>query len=181
MMKLVFNAWLIVLLALAGCASTPTAQMDFDPGFDFTGVRNIAIQPIDRSVATTVIVSDMQVSRINEALAAELQRKGYQVVDNNADADMLLTWHLITQERMDVRSYNTSIRYNCWNCSGGSNLRVTQFTQGTFIVDLIDPQRLQSVWRSTFESRLRDQPDPERAAENRRAAAEAIFAEFPPG
>jgi hypothetical protein len=80
---------------------------------------------------------------------------------------------------MDVRTYNTSIRYNCWNC--GSNIRVTQFTQGTFIVDLIDPRRLQSVWRSVFESRLRDQPDPERAAENRRTAAQAIFAEFPPG
>jgi hypothetical protein len=101
------------------------------------------------------------------------------VVDNNADADLLLAWHLITQERMDVRSYNTSIRYNCWNC--GSDIRVTQFTQGTFIVDLIDPARLQSVWRSVFESRLRDQPDPERAAENRRVAAQAIFAEFPPG
>jgi hypothetical protein len=47
-------------------------------------------------------------------------------------------------------------------------------------VDLIDPERLQSVWRSTFESRMRDQPDPARAEENRRSAAEAIFAQFPP-
>lgn len=179
MAKVFLAWWAACLLILAGCASTPTAQMDFDPGFDFSGVKTIAIQPIDRSVASTVIVSDMQVSRINEALTAELGRRGYQVVDNNADADLLLTWHLITQERMDVRTYNTSIRYNCWNC--GSDIRVTQFTQGTFIVDLIDPRRLQSVWRSVFESRLRDQPDPERAAENRRVAAEAIFAEFPPG
>jgi hypothetical protein len=171
--------WTACLLILAGCASTPTAQMDFDPGFDFSAVKTIAIQPIDRTVASTVIVSDMQVSRINEAISDELGRRGYRVVDNNADADLFLTWHLITQERMDVRSYNTSIRYNCWNC--GSDIRVTQFTQGTFIVDLIDPTRLQSVWRSVFESRLRDQPDPERAAENRRTAAQAIFAEFPPG
>jgi hypothetical protein len=172
--------WLLMLVLLTACASTPTAQMDFDSGFDFSPVKTIAIQPINRSVATTIIVSDMQVTRINEALTAELERRGYRVVDNNADADLLLSWHLITQERMDVRSYNTSIRYNCWSCSGGSNLRVTQHTQGTFIVDLIDPERLQSVWRSTFESRLRDQPDPARAEENRRAAAEAIFAQFPP-
>ena len=178
MRKAFLAGWTACLLMLAGCASTPTAQMDYDPGFDFSGVETIAIQPIDRSLASTVIVSDMQVSRINEALAAELGRRGYQVVGNNADADLLLAWHLITQERMDVRSYNTSIRYNCWNC--GADIRVTQFTQGTFIVDLIVPARLQSVWRSVFESRLRDQPDPERAAENRRTAAQAIFAEFPP-
>lgn len=167
-------------LLLAACASAPTANMDFDSSFDFSAVKTIAIQPIDRTVATTIIVSDMQVNRINEALSAELEQRGYRIVADNAEADLFLSWHLITQERMDVRSYNTSIRYNCWNCSGGSNLRVSQFTQGTFIVDLIDPDRLQSVWRSTFESRLGDQPHPEQAEENRRTAAKAIFAQFPP-
>jgi hypothetical protein len=170
----------LLALMLGACASTPTANMDFDRAFDFSKVRNIAIQPMNRTVASTVIVSDMQVSRINDAITTELQNRGYQVVDDNADADLFLTWHLITQERMDVRSYNTSSRYNCWNCSSGSNVRVSQFTQGTFIVDLIDPNALRSVWRSTFESRLRDQPDPQRAEENRRAAASAIFAQFPP-
>ena len=170
--------FLLALLVTACASTTPTANMDFDSSFNFSQVRNIAIQPIDRTVASTVIVSDMQVNRINQALTDELERKGYKVVSSNAEADLLLTWHLITQERMDVRNYNTSTRYNCWNC--GSNVRVTQFTQGTFIVDLIDPVRLQSVWRSTFESRLRDQPDPARAEENRRNAAAAIFAQFPP-
>ncbi len=51
MLKMVSSAWVMFLLVVAGCASTPTAQMDFDPGFDFSGVRTIAIQPIDRSVA----------------------------------------------------------------------------------------------------------------------------------
>ena len=170
----------LLVLILGACASTPTANMDFDRAFDFSKVRNIAIQPINRTAASTVVISDMQVDRINQALTDELQRRGYQVVQDNAQADMLLTWHLITQERMDVRSYNTSSRYNCWNCASSSNVRVSQFTQGTFIVDLIDPNALRSVWRSTWESRLRDQPDPERAEENRRAAATAIFAQFPP-
>jgi hypothetical protein len=172
---------LSLVLVLASCASTPpTAVMDYDRNFDFTQVRNIAIQPIDRMAASSVVISDMQVDRINQALTDELGRRGYQVVQDNAQADMLLSWHLITQERMDVRSYNTSTRYNCWSCSSGSNVRVSQFTQGTFIVDLIDPQSLRSVWRSTWQSRLRDQPDPEQAEENRRAAASAIFAQFPP-
>lgn len=169
----------LLALLFTACTSTPTANMDFDSSFDFGPVKTIAIQPINRTVASTIIVSDMQVSRINEAITQELEQRGYRMVADNAQADLLLTWHLITQERMDVRNYNTSIRYNCWNC-GGSNVRVTQFTQGTFIVDLIDPERLQSVWRSVFESRLRNQPDPAQAEENRRAAAAAIFAGFPP-
>ena len=153
-------AALFVMVLVAACAttSTPTATMDFDPSFDFSGVRKIAIQPIDRTVVSTVTVSDMQINRINEAITRELNNRGYQVVTDNTAADMLLNWHLVTQERTDVRSYNTSSRYNCWNC--GSNIRVSQFTQGTFIVDMVDPVRLQSVWRSVFESRMRSQPDP---------------------
>ena len=170
----------LVAVLLAACSSTPTATMDFDSSFDFSGARKIAIMPFDRSQAAMVVMSDMQVSRINESLSTELERRGFQVVTDQADADLLLAWHLVTQERMDVRSFNSSTRYNCWNCSTGSNISVRQYTQGTFIVDMIDPVRLRSVWRSIFESRLKDQPDPARAEENRRQAVQAIFAEFPP-
>jgi len=171
---------MISALLLNACSSTPTATMDFDPSYDFSGVRKIAIQPINRTVASTVIISDMQISRINETLAEELGRRGFQIVQDNADADLFLAWHLVTQERMDVRNLNTSSRYNCWSCGSGNSVSVRQYTQGTFIVDMIDPTRLQSVWRSTFESRMRAQPDPATAAENRRAAATAVFAGFPP-
>ncbi len=98
---------LVLLLGVAACSTPLTATVDHDPSFDFTNVRKVAIQPIDRTVASTVIISDMQVARINEAFAQELSRHGVEVVQNNADADMLMTWHLVTQERMDVRTYNT--------------------------------------------------------------------------
>ena len=176
---------LSLALLLAACSSTPTATMDFDPGFDFSGVRKIAIQPINRTVASQAVLSDMQIGRVNESLTAELGRRGFQVVQNNADADMLLAWHLVTQERTDVRTFNNSTRYNCWNCrrmgmGSGTNVTVRQYTQGTFIVDMIDPTSLQAVWRSIFESRMRDQSDPARAAEARDTAVAAALAEFPP-
>jgi uncharacterized protein DUF4136 len=176
---------LCLALLLAACSSTPTATMDFDPGVDFSGVRKIAIQPIHRTVASQAVLSDMQISRVNQSLTAELKRRGFQVVQNNADADMLLAWHLVTQERTDVRTFNNSTRYNCWNCRGmgmgtSTNVRVRQYTQGTFIVDMIDPTRLQAVWRSVFESRMRDHSDPARATEARNEAVAAILAEFPP-
>jgi hypothetical protein len=174
---------LSLAVLLAACSSTPTATMDFDAGVDFSAVRKIAIQPIKRTVASQAILSDMQIGRVNASLTAELQRRGFHVVQNNADADMLLAWHLVTQERTDVRSFNTTTRYNCWNCRGmgsGTNVTVRQYTQGTFIVDMIDPTSLQAVWRSVFESRMRDHSDPARAAEARDTAVAAALAEFPP-
>jgi hypothetical protein len=176
---------LFLVVLLAACSSTPTATMDFEPSFDFSAVRKIAIQPINRTVASQAILSDMQIGRVNESLTAELERRGFQVVQSNVDADMLLAWHLVTQERTDVRTFNSTTRYNCWNCrrmgmGSGTTVTVRQYTQGTFIVDMIDPTRLQAVWRSVFESRMRDQSDPARAAEARDTAVAAVLAEFPP-
>jgi hypothetical protein len=177
-------AYLFSLLVSA-CSSTPTATMDFDPDFDFSGVRKIAIQPLDRTVSLTADVSDIQAGRLNQSLTDELSRRGYEVVPNNVDADMLLTWHLVTQEHTQIRTYNAmSARYNpCWHCGPTSNdsVRVTQYTRGTLIVDLLDPMRMRSVWRAILESRMREQRDLEQAAETRRTAVEAIFVGFPPG
>jgi hypothetical protein len=102
----------------------------------------------------------MPVARINDELADELIRRGYQVVTDNAQADMYLVWHLVTQEKTDVRSYNSASYYNCWRCGPSSpNISVRQYTEGTFIVDMVDPVRNQSVWRSTIQSRLKSRPD----------------------
>jgi Domain of unknown function (DUF4136) len=170
------------LLALVTACATPMeANMDYDQQFDFTPVRKIAIQPVNRADLGSIRISDMQVSRVDEALTAELQRKGFQVVSSNAEADVLLTWHLVTEERTDVRTYNSMSYYNCWRCGPSvSDVSVRQYTQGTFIVDMIDPARNQSVWRAIIESRLQSQPDPEGADARREEAARAIFAQFPP-
>ena len=172
---------LCIALFVGACSSTPTATTDYDSRDDFSGVRKIAIQPVNRASPSTVIISDMQIERVNEALTTELERRGFSVVMENADADMLLVWHLVTQERTDIRSFNSTARYNCWNCAGSSNVTVRQYTQGSFFVAMIVPVILRSVWRSIIESRMRNQTDPERAAPKREEAARAIFANFPPG
>jgi len=169
----------VLFAACSGAPTTPTATTDFSQSFDFSQVKNIAIQPIDRTVLSTIMVSDSQVANINQAITDELTQRGFNVVQSNMDAELLLSWHLVTRERTDVSDYDTSSRYNCWNCRAGpADIYVTQ---GTFIVDMVDPVGLQSVWRSTFESRMRGQLDAAEAEANRRGAASAVFAMFPPG
>lgn len=170
------------LCLLTACASTLEANMDFDEQFDFSKVRKIALQPVDRTALSVINISDLQVARIDEALAEGLARKGYEIVDSNIEADMYLTWHLVTEERTDARVYNSMSYYNCWRCGPSvSDVSLRQYTQGTLIVDMIDPERNQSVWRAVIESRLQPQPDPDKAAQRRENAANAVFAGFPPG
>ncbi|MEM9256445.1 MAG: DUF4136 domain-containing protein [Pseudomonadota bacterium] len=172
----------LVMLGLAACSSTPTATTDYDRSYDFANVHKIYIQPFDRTAVSNIMVSDLQVDRINAALTTELNRRGFQVVNEKPSADLYLVWHLVTEERTDVRSFNTVSGYSCWSCGYGvgTDISVQQYTQGTFIVDMVDPIGLKSVWRSIIQSRLSSRPDPEKSAQNRAAAAQAIFVQFPP-
>jgi len=174
---------LFLLSLLSACATAPLqATTDFDDKYDFSGVKTIAITPFDRSKVSSVTVSDMQVERINEAIASELSGKGYQIVSDPGKADLDLTWHLVTESRTDVRTYDGLSYYNCWRCGPAvSDVSVRQYTQGTFIVDMIDPSLHRSVWRSIIQSELKAQPDQDKAAERRKRAAASVFAQFPPG
>jgi Domain of unknown function (DUF4136) len=158
----------LCLLLLGGCVFmpvTPAATTDYDHSYNFSHVRKIAIQPISRDSVSTVTVSDMQIGRIDQALIAELQRRGFQVVTVNADADMFLSWQLVMQESAHVRTADGSTQYA---------------KKGTLFVNMIDPVMLKSVWRARFESGLRENPESDAAAQYRQQAAEVILAQFPP-
>jgi len=179
-LSLIFVA---VIYLVNGCASTAKleALSDFDAGFPFAKVQRFAILPINRTSAAEKLISDLQVDRINAALTAELATRGYTLVDDREAADVYLAWHLVTREKTDIRSYNAASAYNCWRCGPPvSDVSVRQYIEGTFIVDLIDPTRNRSVWRSTIQSTLKSKPDPVNAAKNRALAAKAVLAPFPP-
>lgn len=183
MLSRIFQAVLALSLLtfITACTTPLEARMDYDSGFDFSGVRKIAIQPLEREALSTIQISDMQESRIDSALADQLRRQGFEVVSDNTEADLYMAWHLVTEERTDVRTYNSMSYYNCWGCGPAvSDVSVRQYTQGTFIVDMIDPLRNRSVWRSVIESRLNSKPSEAADEELRREAAAAALAEFPP-
>ena len=184
MLNPMWRACAVAAMTLALCACAGPSLMavsDFDADYDFSGIKSIAILPIDRTSAAEKLISDMQVGHINAALAAELGKQGYRVVEEREEADAYLSWHLVTREQTDIRAYNAASLYNCWRCGPPtSDVSVRQFTEGTFIVDMIDPLRNRSVWRSTIQSRLKARPDPDEAEQRRAIAAEAVLAPFPP-
>ena len=183
-----------LLGALSACSSAPPEPMvDFNQSYDFSGVKTLAFLPEaggSSGDSPKVFISSMQRERVNIALSQAVEKKGVTVIADTKKADVLLTWHLVAQEKTDVRTYNTGMsygagygsynrraHYSCWNC-GGTEVRVKQYTQGTFIVDVLDPSSNQSVWRSVIESKLKGEVEQSQQPYN--AAADRIMAKFPP-
>ena len=183
---------------LAACASKPPEPMvDFNPGYDFSAVDTVAWYRESGHVSgmNPLNLSDMTRDRIDLALRRALEARGITFVTDAAEADLLMSWHLATEEKTDVRSYETPAygglygagwgpynryaMYSCWSCMPTrTETSVRQYTLGTFIVDMIDPALQKSVWRSVTSSRLKGEP--ERDQDRYDSAAARILAAFPP-
>ncbi len=182
------------LLAIAACSSSPPKpEVDYNREFNFSNAKTVAFYKNSGMVSgdKPLQISDMQRNRVDTALRTALENRGFNFIDDSKQADLLLSWHLSTQNKTDVRTYsspsyggyyggyNRYSRYNCWNCGmGQTEVSVKDYTEGTFIVDMIDPGAQQSVWRGVTQSRLKGKVENDQTVYNEAAAV--IFAEFPP-
>lgn len=144
-------------LILVACASQPALEptLDFKADYNFEQLASFNILSRRTRAASIIILSDMEIQRVNTAFRQALEKRGLRFEEKAADADILVSWLLITEERTDVRGYDASANYQCWGCGPAvSDISVRDYTQGTLIVDLIDPRLNQSIWRSVVQSRL---------------------------
>lgn len=169
---------ILIAYLLAACGSVATepgrVETNYDKSFDFSEVKSIYIQPFNRTDAATITVSDGQIRRINAAITNELEGKGFSIVPASGSADLLLSWYLVTEDR--VRAAPGS----CPGCDRPADSDSQRYAKGTLSVDLYDPIRGLPVWRSTLRTQLTAEPGSERAERARREAAAAMFANFPP-
>ena len=73
--------------------------------------------------------------------------------------------------------YNRYAMYNCYNCMNQTDVRISEYTQGTFIIDMIDPDENASIWRSVTQSKLKEETIRDQAALD--SAAVRVLAAFP--
>ena len=185
----------LVALTVASCATKPPEPVvDFAPDYNFSQPKTIGFYAMSGEVTgnNPTELTDFQRDRIDAALRSALEARGFVFVDKTADADLLLSWHLNLMDKTDVKTYNNPsygasvgysrynryAMYNCYNCMNQTDVRVTEYTQGTFIIDMIDPVENASVWRSVTQSKLKEETIRDQAALD--SAAVRVLAGFPP-
>ena len=121
---------LAAVLATACASGPPKPTIDYKSDYSFAHVKKVGYYRNSGQVIgdNPLQLSDIQRDRIDEALAYALRNKGLELVDDPAEADLLMSWHLVTQEKIDVRTwetpamgygyygrYNRYSAYNCWS------------------------------------------------------------------
>lgn len=173
-----------MLNGLVGCISTPVATgpaLDFRKGYDFAAVRSIAFANHLQSSAEVAVFGVDITESVETELRSGLEAAGYNIVGDPAAADLVLVWHLLTQEKVKMRSYDVSSYFRCWRCGPSiSDVEMKGFVQGTFVIELRDVRSSESVWRSAIEGRIEQNVDPQARQRLVQNVCQQMLQDFPP-
>jgi len=125
-----------VAALLVGCGATVRSSLV--PGTNLNEYRSFSFYSAPARSAHPISVADQS---IDDALRQSLLAKGY-VEATNGNPDFLVAHHIKLQERTDF--YDTG-----YGLYGFGGVEPYSYTEGTLIVDFIDPKTNKAFWRGT--------------------------------
>ena len=156
-----FGVLLLVVFA-SGCASKPKLRSAYDDSVDFSQYKTYNFYSDAGPEAENYqgLFSQYMIT----AIKLEMDSRGYTM--SNAP-DLLVNFNANLQDKTKVTtspSMNTGGyygyrggMYDPWGGYGyGTDTHVSQYTEGTFNIDLVDPIRKQLVWEAVSVGRIDD-------------------------
>jgi hypothetical protein len=172
-----------IALSLAACSGM-TVRSDFNPGADFSKYTTYAWLPAPQTGnprTDNALVEGRIKSGVDAALAAKGYKKGTE-----AEANFWVGYHLTIEGQMDVTTVNSYYGYG-WGRgyygmggAGYSDTQVRYYDQGTLLIDVVDAQAKELVWRGTGEAEVRPEMKPEDRERRLNEAIAKILERFPP-
>jgi hypothetical protein len=174
-----------IVLSIAGCASGPKLRSDYDSSADFGAYRTYNFIERTNDDNYQSLFSKYMV----EAITVEMEKRGYVRSD---DPDLLVNFNGRLQEKTNVRTTTAPPPmmaggyygyrggyYGAWGSYGyGTETHVSQYTEGTFNIDLVDARRKQLVWEAVGIARVTDETF-EQLEERVKAGVPQFFALYP--
>jgi hypothetical protein len=178
---------LIFLVSTGGCSSI-SVKCDYDQEANFRGYKTFdwLVQPKEEITTTeeAFIHNPLLRKRLKNAIARELLEQGY--LQQSVDPDFLIAYYTDIKEKVYVQSWGSGYwrGYHGRGYYGGRDVSVTQYKEGTLIIDFIDSKTKQLFWRGWAVGVVEDMgvvtKRPEEAEEKINKAVEKIFETYPP-
>jgi hypothetical protein len=159
-----FSVILLIFASLAGCSSSGTLRSDYDHGANFGAYQTWNFMEDvgpDYQGYESLFTQYML-----EAITIEMDKRGYVKSEN---PDLLVNFNAYVQDKTKVTTSPSASamhggyygyrggHYGAWGGYGYSTeTRVSQYTEGTFNIDIIDANQHQLVWEAVGVGRITD-------------------------
>jgi hypothetical protein len=146
----------LVFISLGGCASGPNIMYDYDRSADFGSYRTYNF--MEGAGPETGDYQSFFSRYMIDAITVEMEKRGYTKSDN---PDLLVNFNAILQDKTKVSTSPAPMpmggyygyrggMYSGWGVGYGyaTETHVSQYTEGTFNIDIVDNAKHQLVWEA---------------------------------
>jgi hypothetical protein len=165
---------------LFACSTTRVLRTELAEGTTLTDYKTFDFYKLEASGDTVSVKFKERTSQLQQAIAEQLQSKGYRQETNNPD--LLVNIGVVVDEKIQTRETNFATdaplyigqrRYS-WK---SEEKEVDRYKLGTATVHLVDAKQNKMVWEGVVEGVI---PDKDRKAEERlREGMAKLFEKFP--
>lgn len=169
-------------LLLSACTTAPRVHSIYEQGVDFSKYDTFSFfQSHEPKGEEYLSLNDKY---LRQAITQELKARGLRESEN---PDLLVGFNISTKEKISSTTYPSAplgyygyrSRYGyTYGLGYGSETRVSQYTEGTLNIDVVDREQKQLVWEGVAVGRLKDKPSQNLKAEVFDVVS-AIFDKFP--
>ncbi len=181
------TALAIAFFSVIGISCGPSLKVssDYDKAADFSKYKTFSFYHLQ----TTGSVSQLNATRIHNAIEAEMKAKGFTETEDNPDLLVNAVTQLKDQQQVTANStyygYGGMYRpYGYWGGgvgmgSGTTTYNTYNYKTGTFTIDIVDNKNQKLVWQGVGSADIDSAPkDPDAAVKN---GVNKLMANFPPG
>ena len=160
----------VSLLALAaGTAMAQKVDIESDDSIDFSKYKTFRMGEGQLKSKSASLNSDLTRRKIENEIRKRLVEKGLS--ETSSQPDLNVMFRLGSAPRNEVEAFPVG-RYG-----RGTRRVVTQYTEGTLIIDLRDTSRRELVWRAVA---VEDKGDPSKIADRLDEMVKKSFDKYPP-
>lgn len=177
---------LLLLLGLTACR-TFKVRSDWDESVSFDGMRRFAwLEPPALEGADPFADNSLLRKRVRVVIETNLTGRGFERVENPADADFLVTYGVLLDEKLRVNggvtTYGGYGGYGRWPVGLGGSYGapdVRNYQESTLIIDFLNPASKDLVWRG-WASGILQTRDRDSGQQRFEAGIKAVLDAFPP-
>jgi len=170
----------LVLVALVSGCSNLSVKYDYDQNVDWAKFKTFGwIQNPHKTTDPTSALQDTPLleQRIRNSVDYEMRQRGITPSDS---PDLQVAYFVGAKDKIQVTDWGYRYSDYYWGY-GGRQIDVYQFTEGSLVIDLVDAQTHQLVWRGTGTKVIDDSPmSPEEMQQRVDKVVHKIMESFPP-
>ncbi len=183
-MRLLYSLAAVTTLLAASCSSVPRGGSFLAPPKSYAFLPDKTMEAADAAGLSNMPYWH---SKVEEAISAELGKKGYTLASNVRAGELVVAIHVITQRGNKTSFLDNYFGYTLSAKEQAEQPELITFLQtpgaknrAILIIDVIDPVKREVVWRDWTQNPIKRQINAKVQEQRIVAAVHKILSGFPP-